>query len=478
MLNIVALLCVAFVMHNNHSNKKNMKPIYKNLLRACLLFLATAGVLFILGQPAIAGPFLIAGFVALAFGVRGKDSTKPFSFTASILAVVTLTLYFPQLFLVWGRTFGEDGEILRNGLVLTAFITPLMQIIMFGMGSQMSLDDFKGVIKMPKGVLIGVVSSFLVMPIVAFTIVNIFTFHPDPVMNASIAVGVILVGVVPTGLASNVMTYIAKGNLPLSITMTSVSTLLAPVITPLLFVFLTRGLTYGIDTGFEILFWPQMINILHMIILPIIAGFTFNLFYKKETRQAITRQVGAYLVIILAISFLPAFVLDATFGSAVAGLGRALAWFLILPIVGALCLHKVLKGDMKLIKTILGSFSTVGIAVIIAVTTSAGRDAFLAVGALLILTNFIHNITGYSLGYGIATLFRMSETDRRTVALECGMQNGGLASGLANQMGQIATIGLAPAVWGPIMNSTGSALASFWSSRPPKDGSRDDKEEL
>jgi BASS family bile acid:Na+ symporter len=72
----------------------------------------------------------------------------------------------------------------------------------------------------------------------------------------------------------------------------------------------------------------------------------------------------------------------------------------------------------------------------------------------------------------------MSETDRRTVALECGMQNGGMASGLAVAMDKIATVGLAPAVWGPIMNTTGSALASFWSSRPPEDGSRDDKEEM
>jgi BASS family bile acid:Na+ symporter len=372
---------------------------------------------------------------------------------------------------VWGRVFGDDGEIIKNGFVLTALITPLMQIIMFGMGSQMSLGDFKGVIKMPKGVAIGVVSSFMVMPIVAFTIVNIFTFSPDPVLNASIAAGVILVGVVPTGLASNVMCFIAKGNLPLSITMTSVSTLLAPIITPLLFVWLAGSLI-------EIDFWRQMISILHMIILPIIAGFTFNLFYKQETRKAIIAQVSAYFGIIVFISLLPVLVQGASFGQFFSGLVSAVSWFLILPIAGASFLFTVLKGDLKIIKTVLSSFATVGIAVIITVTTSAGRDAFLAVGALLILTNFIHNITGYSLGYGIATLFRMSETDRRTVALECGMQNGGMASGLAVAMDKIATVGLAPAVWGPIMNTTGSALASFWSSRPPEDGSRDDKEEM
>jgi len=460
-------------MQNNYQPKFffRMKPIYKALLYGCLLFLAIAGIMFLAGNNAVAGPFLIAAFVALAFGVRGKESTKPFSFTASILAAVTVSLYFPQLFLVWGRIFGDDGEIIRNGFVLTALITPLMQIIMFGMGSQMSLDDFKGVIKMPKGVAIGVISSFMVMPLVAFAIVNIFTFHPDPVLNASIAAGVILVGVVPTGLASNVMCFIAKGNLPLSITMTSVSTLLAPFITPLLFVTFAGQMI-------DINFMNQMINILHMIILPIIAGFVFNLFYKKEIRRTIIAQMSAYFVIILAISLLPVFARDYSFVQFFNGFVRALAWFLILPSVGAIGLYHILKGDMRIIKTVLSSFSTVGIAVIIAVTTAAGRDAFLAVGALLILTNFIHNITGYSLGYGIATLFRMNESDRRTVALECGMQNGGMASGLAVAMDKIATVGLAPAVWGPIMNTTGSMLASFWSSRPPKDGSRDDKEEL
>jgi len=453
-------------------NKTIMKPIYKNLLYASLLFFITAMAMFLTKNGNIAGPFLIASFVALAFGVRGKESTKSFTFTASILAAVTVSLYFPQLFLVWGRVFGDDGEIIRKGFVLTALITPLMQIIMFGMGSQMSLDDFKGIIKMPKGVAIGVVSSFLVMPVVAFGIVNIFTFHPDPVLNASIAAGVILVGVVPTGLASNVMCFIAKGNLPLSITMTSVSTLLAPVITPFLFVTLAGQMIENLR------FMDQMINILHMIILPVVAGFVFNLFYKKESRRAIITQVSAYFVLILAISLLPIFARDYTFVQFLDGFVRAAVWFLILPIVGAIGLHAILKGDMRVIKTVLSSFSTVGIAVIIAVTTAAGRDAFLAVGALLILTNFIHNITGYSLGYGIATLFRMDETDRRTVALECGMQNGGMASGLAVAMDKIATVGLAPAVWGPIMNTTGSMLASFWSSRPPKDGSRNENEEL
>jgi len=86
---------------------------------------------------------------------------------------------------------------------------------------------------------------------------------------------------------------------------------------------------------------------------------------------------------------------------------------------------------------------------------------------VLFRSSLLHNLAGYSLGYGVSWVAGMPEKDRRTVAFEVGMQNGGLASGLALQMGKIATVGLAPAIFGPLMNVTGSALASWWRSRPP-----------
>lgn len=104
----------------------------------------------------------------------------------------------------------------------------------------------------------------------------------------------------------------------------------------------------------------------------------------------------------------------------------------------------------------------IGIALIIVVITAAGQASLLNVGGLLILAVLIHNLGGYLLGYGTGKLFKMSEPDCRSIAIEVGMQNGGLASGLANQMGKIATVGLAPAVFGPVMNITGSILASWW----------------
>jgi len=93
----------------------------------------------------------------------------------------------------------------------------------------------------------------------------------------------------------------------------------------------------------------------------------------------------------------------------------------------------------------------------------------MSVGALLLVLVIIHNLTGYLLGYSVAWAFKMPEQDRRTIAFEVGMPNAGLASGLAMTIGDIATVGLAPAVYGPLMNVTGSTLASWWRTKVPKD---------
>ncbi|WP_315821549.1 hypothetical protein [Paraflavitalea speifideaquila] len=108
-----------------------------------------------------------------------------------------------------------------------------------------------------------------------------------------------------------------------------------------------------------------------------------------------------------------------------------------------------------------------GIAFIIVIITAAGRDSLLNIGPALVLLVLIHNLSGYLLGYWSGRLFKMSERDCRTIAIEVGMQNGGLASGLAKAMGKIGTVGLAPAIFGPLMNVTGSILASYWHRKPP-----------
>ncbi|MDW7690211.1 bile acid:sodium symporter family protein [Flammeovirgaceae bacterium SG7u.111] len=363
------------------------KPIYKVALGVAILCLLASIVFMIMGDYPTAGPFLITFFLALALGFRGYETLKGFAFTILIFAAVTASMYYPAYF----------REI--NGFELTVLIVPLLQLIMFGMGSQMSLKDFAGVIKMPKGVIIGVFCQFTIMPIVGVSIATLFGFPPE------IAAGIVLVGSSPSGLASNVMAYISKANLALSVTLTAVATLLAPFTTPLLMK-LFAGQFVPID------FLGMMWSIMKMVIFPIVAGLAFN---------------------------------------------------------------KIAHGRAKWLDNAMPIISMGGIAVIITIITAEGRDSLLTIGLTLILAAFLHNTMGYFLGYWACRLFKMDERSCRTVALEVGLQNGGLASGIALEMGKVATVGLAPAVFGPLMNITGSSLATWWRGKPT--GEEEKKEE-
>lgn len=330
-----------------------------------------------------AGPLFIVFFIALAIGFRGYDSLKGFAYTVTIFAAVTTALYYPGYFVSW------------NGFKLSTLITPLIQLIMFGMGTSMSIKDFAGVVKMPRGVLIGVVSHFIIMPSLGFTLASLSNFPPE------IAAGIILIGCSPNGMASNVISYLAKANLALSVTITAISTMLAPFLTPVLMKFLAGAFV-------EINAVDMMFDIFKMVIIPIGAGLIFNHY---------------------------------------------------------------LSGKVKWLDNAMPVVSMFGIAFIIVIITAAGRDSLLSIGPALILVVLIHNLSGYMLGYWSGRLFKMSERDCRTIAIEVGMQNGGLASGLAKAMGKMATVGLAPAIFGPLMNVTGSILASYWHRRPPAERS-------
>lgn len=310
-----------------------------------------------------------------------RSSYSNLLYTALIISAVAVALAFP-------------GPFTRVGdFPLKKLIVPLLQIIMLGMGTTMSIRDFEGVIKQPRAVLVGVSCHFLIMPLLGFTLANVFHFPPE------IAAGVVLIGCSPSGLASNVMCFIAKANVPLSITVTTLSTLLAPFLMPALMTLLAGQFI-------EISFWKMMVEIMEIVILPVIIGLALNRIFHKS----------------------------------------------------AILLNRV----MPLI-------SMAGIVLIVAIITAAGRDSLLTVGWTLALCVLIHNLTGFILGYWSARLFGMDEQSCRTVAIEVGLQNGGLASGIAVQMSKVATVGLAPALFGPIMNTTGSLLATYWSQHPPKE---------
>ena len=152
-------------------------------------------------------------------------------------------------------------------------INPLLGVIMFGMGLTLKAEDFKVVFSRPKDVLVGCLAQFTVMPLLAFALTKVFRLEP------ALAIGVILVGCCPGGTASNVITYLAKGDLALSVGMTAVSTLLAPVLTPLL-VWLLAGETVDVDVV------GMLLSILWVVILPIALGLLVKRFWPRTTEQA------------------------------------------------------------------------------------------------------------------------------------------------------------------------------------------------
>jgi len=361
---------------------KNKPHSYISILgKACLIASAICFIsLLFLGTGDNAALIFLVSFLS-ALGFSLIPVLRRAAYTVWIVCAVVSALAYPQYFTSIG------------GFNLKELIIPLLQLIMFGMGTAMSLRDFAGVARMPLAVGVGLVCQLTIMPIVGFSIAYFFAFPPE------IAAGIILVGCSPSGLASNVMAYIAKSNLALSVTLTATATLLAPITVPLLMkVF--AGEYIPID------FWAMVFSITKIVIIPIIAGLAFNHFFHGK----------------------------------VAWLDRAM------PVV-----------------------SMVSIGIIITVITAAGRDHLLQIGLMLLLASFIHNILGFLLGYNACRLFNIDEKSRRSIAFEVGMQNTGLASGIALEMGRVATLGLAPSVFGPLMNVTGSSLASWWKSRPIKD---------
>jgi BASS family bile acid:Na+ symporter len=426
--------------------------LYRLLLILSALFISGSGMSYLGGSISGTGLLLIAGFIGLAIAVRGFQKFKGFSYTLWIFTAVITSMFYPRYFISIG-----DFQLKK-------LIVPLLQIIMFGMGSQMSFKDFTGVIKMPRGVFIGFFSHYMIMPLVGFCIAGIFNFPPE------ISAGIILIGCVPSGLASNVMSFLAKANLALAVTVGAISTLLSPLVTPLLMKWL--GGQY-----IEVKFWSMMLDILNMIILPIVAGFIFNLFSKgTETRKLKAIQLISYLIIIFLTTLVYAKSKDAGMSLFVIQFAKSLCWFFFLPMVGAKILFYFIIGDKKYMEKSLSLISMIGIALIVTIITASGRDSLLKVGALLLVTSLLHNIAGYTLGYSLSWLAGMPEKDRRTIAFEVGMQNGGLASGLALQMGKVATVGLAPAIFGPLMNITGSVLANFWRGKPVKEDEEDKRQ--
>ncbi len=173
-----------------------------------------------------------------------------------VLVVAALALFVPKTCL-W---------------IQTSWINYLLMIVMFGMGLTLKLDDFAIVFKRPKDIIIGCVAQFTIMPLLAFILGKAFG------LEAGLLAGVILVGTCPGGTASNVMTYLSRGDVALSVGMTSVNTLLAPFLTPAI-TYLLLKTTVSVDV------LSMFLSIIKVVIVPIALGFIINKFWGKYTQK-------------------------------------------------------------------------------------------------------------------------------------------------------------------------------------------------
>ena len=426
---------------------KTARTASKPLVWLSLLLAVLTVVMLLLGYRAEVGPFAIGALTCLALFCMGRPSLKSYAFTVWVFAFVAGSMFYPVVFMTWG------------GWDLGKLIVPLIQIIMFGMGTTLSLADFTRVLKMPWPVFIGFALQFLIMPFVGFTLAKVFGFSNE------IAAGVVLIGCCPSGVASNVMAYLGGGDVALSVTITSFTTLAAPVMTPL-WMKLLAGAFIKVE------FLKMMFDIINMIIVPIVAGLiAHRILYSRQQALKETRTLaliaGAGILLAVVIGYLAPAALFQFGGASFQKSGLVVGLLLITVVTLVKLVVSVwLQASERWMDKALPVVSMAAICLIIAVITARSRNDLLTVGPWLIGSSMIHNFLGYLMAYWLARAIRLKESACRTVAFEVGMQNGGMASALAMNVLQSPQAALASAIFGPWQNISGSILATYWHRKP------------
>jgi len=395
-----------------------------------------------IGRPDVWHPAAVVASVGAAIGCRAIPALVTYQFTVWVLVTVVLGMLYPAQCLSLG------GLDFKNKHLLTAMI----QLVMFGMGTQMTIAELKSVKNMSYPLLIGILLQFSVMPVVGWGIAKALGMPPE------IAAGVVLIGACSSGLASNVMSYIADANLPLSLALTAIGTVTAPVTTPF-WMWLLAGKWTAIDVV------GMMIDIIKIVIVPVGAALLHD--WLRHAAPGRRRSVIAVCLLPLAVALAtwlaglwslpltdageptrPGLLVIYAAGAVLVGIGYHVLWRLW---------HGVERW--------MPAAAMFGILFVTLITIAKGRGQLLDLGVELFVASVLHNVAGLALGYTICKLSRVDERSSRTIAMEVGIQNGGMASGLANEMGKIDTVGLAAAVFIPWMNISGSLLANYWRRR-------------
>jgi len=414
----------------------------KKFQQISLINTCVAGILLIVGiathNEPLYKPAAMLAAISFAIGLGAVESLKGYQYTAWIIAAVVAGMLFPETFKTWGSVNLRDKKL----------ILVIIQLVMFGMGTHMSLKDFNNLGSTSKGVTVGLLCHFSVMPLMGWLLTKIFHFEPE------IAAGIILIGSCSSGLASNVMVYLAKANLVLSVIVTAMATLVAPFLTPLLMKTLA-------GTLIEVKFVDMMMEIIKIVLVPIGAALLHDYLKRATSKQ----KNNVFVLAIVSAAWIVINLIALQNNSKPLQQSIDMSGFMAGAIVAGVVYH-FLSTKFSKVNDIMPFISMFGIIYFTTVTTAAGRDNLMKVGILLFIASVIHNAAGYFFGYWFSRLLGMDKNSSRTIAFEVGLQNGGMASGLAGSMGKLGTVGLAAAVFSPWMNISGSILANYWRKKP------------
>jgi len=312
-------------------------------------------------------------------------------------ALAALSRFFGNTFAYWVLLFAVLAFLKPEWFIgLKPLIVPLLGLVMFGMGLTLKLEDFAAVVRQPWRVALGVVAHFVIMPGMAWLLCKVF--H----LPQQIAVGVILVGCCPSGTSSNVMAWLAKGDLALAVAIAAVTTLLAPLLTPALIWLLA-------SEWLPVKFIDMFMSILQLVMLPIVLGVLAQKLLGKRVQLAVQ----------------------------------------VLPLV-----------------------SVVSIVMIVCAVVAASQAKIAESGLLIMLVVILHNSFGFLLGYFTAKVFKLPLAQRKSLALEVGMQNSGLGAALASA--HFTPLAAVPSALFSVWHNISGALLSTYFRRMPGTDNPDD----
>lgn len=295
--------------------------------------------------------------------------------------------YFTEYMVFWVAAAVAAAYFFPGVFVpLKPFMEWFFAFTMFGIGALLTFKDFEPIFKKPRFVLLGILAQFAIMPLAAFVIVKALD------LPSAVAFGLILAGAVPDAMAAGVMSYIAEADVALSVALTTGTTLIAPVMTPAFMYLLAREYV-------PVQFWPMMMSIMLIVILPLFAGLTVRRYFHSNVEK---------------------------------------------------------------IKEVFPAFSTIFIAFICGLVVALNKDSLSRITGIVFIAVVLLNIAGLVLGYWAGALFRFNKRQRRTLAIGVGMQNAGLGAVLAIKYAspEAAIPNALFATWCII---SAAVLAGFWS---------------